>query len=417
MGKENLKVLISAYAVSPITGSEPGMAWNWIINLALHCKVFVITEGEWRANLETEVSNLPQGSNITFYYNPVNEKVRRICWNQGDWRFYYYYKNWQKKTLIMAQDIIRSQNIDILHQLNMIGFREPGFLWKINGLPFIWGPIGGMENFPIDYLESALIKQKIFVRLKNQLNIIQSKYSRRVIKAINRADKLIAAVEGVKDKIELYHNKKVVLLSETGCYVNNAETAQDLKEKNFFDVIWVGKFDFRKQLGLALQTIAKVKYLKGLQFHIIGSGSQREISYYKNLAKQTGIEDICIWHGSISNAKVLEIMRKSDLLFFSSIMEGTPHVVLEAIGNNLPVLCFNTCGQAESVNSDVGIKIELTSCNVSVNDFAEKLIYLYENREVLDNMSESCFQRQKELSWQNKASHMLDIYKSVLSYS
>lgn len=29
-----LKVLINAYACSPGIGSEPGMAWNWVKNLA-----------------------------------------------------------------------------------------------------------------------------------------------------------------------------------------------------------------------------------------------------------------------------------------------------------------------------------------------------------------------------------------------
>lgn len=35
------------------------------------------------------------------------------------------------ETYEMAKDIIAKQKIDIIHQLNMIGFREPGYLWKI----------------------------------------------------------------------------------------------------------------------------------------------------------------------------------------------------------------------------------------------------------------------------------------------
>ena len=63
-----------------------------------------------------------------FYYNPVSEEIRRMCWNQGDWRFYFHYNKWQQKTLAIAKQIIKEQNIDIVHQLNMIGFREPGYL-------------------------------------------------------------------------------------------------------------------------------------------------------------------------------------------------------------------------------------------------------------------------------------------------
>ena len=33
-------------------GSEPGMGWNWIINLAKYCEVYVISEGEYRKQCE-----------------------------------------------------------------------------------------------------------------------------------------------------------------------------------------------------------------------------------------------------------------------------------------------------------------------------------------------------------------------------
>lgn len=89
-----LNILINAYAVAPNWGSEQGMGWNWIINIAKYCKCYVITEGEWRKEIEEALLELPQKDNIKFYYNPVSEKVRKMCWNQGDWRFYYYYHKW-----------------------------------------------------------------------------------------------------------------------------------------------------------------------------------------------------------------------------------------------------------------------------------------------------------------------------------
>ena len=47
-----LSILINAYACSPNMGSEPGMAWNWCINLAKHCELYIITEGEFRDKIE-----------------------------------------------------------------------------------------------------------------------------------------------------------------------------------------------------------------------------------------------------------------------------------------------------------------------------------------------------------------------------
>ena len=61
-----LNVLVNAYAVSPAWGSEPGMGWNWVVNLARYCNVFVITEGEWRGEIEEAVEKLPQRGNLHF---------------------------------------------------------------------------------------------------------------------------------------------------------------------------------------------------------------------------------------------------------------------------------------------------------------------------------------------------------------
>jgi glycosyltransferase involved in cell wall biosynthesis len=407
-----LKVLINAYACSPNWGSEPGMAWNWCSNLAKYCEIFIITEGEWKNEIEEAIKSHPYGKNMHFYYNPLPEKVRKMCWNQGDWRFYYYYRQWQKKTLKIAEEICKEHKIDILHQLNMIGFREPGLLWKIKGIPFVWGPIGGMELMSTGFLEGESIKLKFTVFLKNCLNNLQRHFQPNVRKALQRADALSAATKGVYDFIRDYYHKYIILLNETGCY--ERELPIKLKDKETFDIVWVGKFDYRKQLGLAIKTIACLKDCDDLKLHIIGTGTENEIHKYKLLAKQFGVESKLIWHGKIPNLTVQQIMRESDLFLFTSIMEGTPHVVLEAIQNALPVVCFDACGQSGVVNNTIGVKIKLCDEKNAIVDFSNAIRNLYNNKEQLFNMSENCSQRQKELSWDSKAQIMLGIYNKVM---
>ena len=75
-----MQILINAYAVNPDWGSEPGMGWNWVIHLAMHCKVHVITEGEWKGKHRTGSSpRPPQAGNIVFHYLPVPGKIRPGC--------------------------------------------------------------------------------------------------------------------------------------------------------------------------------------------------------------------------------------------------------------------------------------------------------------------------------------------------
>ena len=407
-----MKILINAYACSPGMGSEPGMAWNWVSNLAKFCELHIITEGEFREKIETVVPTLEQGGNMHFYYNPVSEKIRKMCWNQGDWRFYKYYREWQWKTYLLAKDICSKEQIDILHQLNMIGFREPGYLWQLskeNGVPFVWGPVDAKDKFPVAYLDGAGLKTKLFMRLKNFLTGIQLRYSKRVLLAARQSSVIFSASSNSQRSFKKYMNIDSPLLNETGCYVQDHPIV-DKTDKETFDVLWVGKMDFRKQLALALQTVAKSENNK-LRLHIMGGGDAES---YQSLAKSYGIADKCIWHGAVSHDEVQDIMQKSDIFLFTSVAEGTPHVVLEAISNNLPVVCFDTCGQGDAVNDKVGRKIPLSSPCQSVSDFAKLLNELEDNRSLLKQLSENCKERQQELSWEEKAKTMMEWYEKIL---
>ena len=419
-----LKILINAYACSPCMGSEPGMAWNWVENLAKFCELHIITEGEFRDKIEAVLPRLEQGRNMHFYYNPVSDDVRKMCWNQGDWRFYKYYRQWQWKTYLMAKDICERESIDVLHQLNMIGFREPGYLWKLskeNGVPFVWGPVDAKDKFPIAYLGGASKKTKLFMRLKNFLTGIQLRYSSRVLAAAHQATVIFSASSNSRSSFRKYMGIDSPLLNETGCYIEKSplmckadgkienRPITDKTNKETFDVLWVGKMDFRKQLALALRSIAESSQSK-VRLHIVGGGNAEP---YKKLASQLGIEDKCFWHGAVSHEEVQKLMQESDVFFFTSVAEGTPHVVLESIGNHLPVVCFDTCGQGDSVNESVGRKIALSNPSQSALEFAQILNELESDRALLKQLSENCKQRQMELSWEVKAKKVVEEYERI----
>ena len=338
-----------------------------------------------------------------------------MCWNQGDWRFYKYYREWQWKTYLLAKDICKEENIDVLHQLNMIGFREPGYLWKLsqeNGVPFVWGPVDAKDKFPVAYLDGAGLKTKLFMRLKNFLTGIQLRHSKRVLFAAHQASVIFSASSNSQRSFKKYMNIDSPLLNETGCYVQEHPLI-DKSQKETFDVLWVGKLDFRKQLGIALQSVA-ITGNESIRLHIVGGGDAEP---YKLLANTLGIKDKCIWHGAVSHDEVQSIMQNSDVFFFTSVAEGTPHVVLEAIGNNLPVVCFDTCGQGDAVNEKVGKKILLTNPSKSSQSFATILNEFEENRDLLKYLSENCKQRQVELSWAEKAKTMVGWYEKIVHNS
>lgn len=410
---EKLKILINAYACSPKRGSEPGTGWNMCAHLAKFCELHIITEEEFREEIESTLVTFPYKDSMHFYYNPVSEKVREMARNQGDWRFYAHYRRWQKKTLEIAKLIVSEHKIDILHQLNMIGFREPGYLWKIKDIPFVWGPIGGLKQFPLAYLQGAGIKIQLFNRLKNRINLWQLKYDIRVNKAFKRANLLISSIPVSYLAIKKYKKRDSVLISETGLFVKGDVPVERFYSDDF-QVIWVGKFDFRKQLPLALKAIAATNN-KRIILNIYGQGNEQQEREAKELVANLNISDQIIWHGNKPLATVHQAMREAQLFFFTSVNEDNPNVVLEAISNRLPVLCFDTCGFGVTVDETVGRKIPLTDPQQSIVEFAERLNMFFVNRPLLEELSNNCKTLQLRLSWDEKAKEVVNLYQKLLS--
>lgn len=407
--EEKLNVLVNAYAVSPAWGSEPGMGWNWVSNLASFCNLYVITEGEWKNEINVALKSHPYKDNLHFYYLPVSEDIRKKCWNQGDWRFYYHYRKWQNRALIKAKEIIKEVHIDIIHHLNMIGFREPGLLWTIEGIKYVWGPVGGMETMPIAYLKGAGLKTALFNRFKNTINTFQYRYQPNVRKAMRRADAVVAATRGCQRKIMEFYHKDIFLLNETGCYLID-KTFSQKGRTGVLNILWVGKYDFRKQLGLAIKAIAEVKDLN-VRLRIAGEGEQAP---YKTLAEELGIEDKIVFLGKVNHDEMNDLMQDSDVFLFTSIMDATSTVVMEAMQNQLPIVCFDTCGFGTVVNDQIGIKIPLSNPEQSVVDYGKALRMLFQDRNKLSQLSVGCKERVQEFEWSYKAKKMVEIYNRVL---
>ncbi len=408
-----LKVLINSYTCCPNMGSEPGMGWNWITNLASHCELYVISEGEYREPCERWCAEHPDlGLHIHWYWNPVPQSTRDKCWNQGNWSFYPLYQQWQKTTADIAREICKSERIDILHQLNMIGFREPGYLWQVSKetqIPFIWGPVDAKDRFPMAYAMGSPLRMRLFLQLKNAITLAQLRFSRRVAHAVAAASCVLSASSNSVRTLKKYFGIDSPLMNETGTYPM-AESSYKKENSDYFDILWVGKADFRKQLGIAIKCISKLQDEK-IRLHVVGACDVPEVREFQN--RNHGQQQI-IQYGNVSHDQVLQMMRKSDLFFFTSVAEGTPHAVLEAIGCGLPVLCFDTCGQGDCVTEDVGMKISLSNPDQSVLEFAEKIIYLSSHREELESMAKNCRKRSEELSWENKAKQMVGLYENVI---
>lgn len=405
-----MNVLISAYACGPYWGSEIGMGWNWIINISNFCQLTVITEKGFEDDINKEFPNLKTKYKPQFVYIDIGEKGRKLFWKQGSFLFYHYYKKWQKKVYKTALNLIKENNFDIVHQLNIIGFREPGYLWKIKNIPYIIGPIGGYSQFPYRYYSLLSLKDALFYISRNLINNLQISFSKRPKLAYKKACRTIIATPSGFKQVSKYSNSTPIIIPETGSYKLdcNTENSTFYLSKGKLNLCWVGINKGSKALKIALKALAKTNNPDKFILHIIGDETNNNKTIA--LAKKLNLNNI-IWHGRIENSETKKIMGDCDLLFFTSLLEATSTVVFEALERNTPVLCHDAHGFGNVIDKTCGIKIAMKSPKNSINEFAKSLDYLLENPNVLIELKKGCSSRLEYFLWSYKTEKVYEIYK------
>jgi glycosyltransferase involved in cell wall biosynthesis len=182
---------------------------------------------------------------------------------------------------------------------------------------------------------------------------------------------------------------------------------------NKLSFLWVGQLISRKALDILLYAIANSDKLKSSsEVYILGEGSRFE--YYLELSKKLGIEDLIFFKGNVPHDKMFEYMNKADLLIHTSIMEGTPHVLLEALSSGLPVICHDAYGMGIAVTEESGIKIPLKSPKTSIQGFQEAMEYFIDHPDEIKNKSEGALKRAKELTWDIMVKKIAEDYIRII---
>ncbi|HPY67325.1 MAG TPA: glycosyltransferase [Bacteroidales bacterium] len=409
--QRELKILVSAYACGPGMGSEPGMGWNYVIGLSKYHQVHVISEEKkFKAPVLSYLKDNPDtNKNLTFYFiRKSRHKFLRKIWPPS---YYWYYRRWQKKAWAMAVELDKQEDFDLIHQLNMVGYREPGYLWKISK-PFVWGPIGGLENSPWKFLPSLGLKGFVFYSGRNIFNTLQRNFLLRPRRAVNqKRSTVIAATENSALWINKIWHKQAVVIHEVGQEASLANCSAIRDQSNQpFRIVWSGLHTARKNLPLLLKALAKVKF--PFKCEILGTGEMT--TRWEKLSVRIGIDKSCNWHGWLGRMEALSIMQTGHVFCITSISDLTSTVTLEALSCGLPIICLDHCGFSDVVNEDCGIKIPVTSPSKAAKDFALALERLFSDEEYRSQLSKGALMRAAEFSWDKKIDSLNNVYRSLL---
>ncbi len=408
-----LKVLVVAAAVHPNKGSEPGLGWGWVRALSCDNDLWVIT-GEREGNreaIEARFRKTPDlAERLKFFYlsRPDGPSLERI------WPPLYYrlYRQWHQQAFRLARRLEAEVGFDLVHQLNMQGYREPGYLWKLDK-PFVWGPVGGTANVPLRFASVLGPKEFLYHLAKVTINNLQLRYHRRVGQALGRADGFATSTSETRAAFLHVRSRDSTVIQETGPdpELLASRRPSRLQGDGPLRLVWNGIHVSRKALPILLRAIAR---LHSVSWHldIIGEGPMTR--HWKRLAERLGVSAGCTWHGWLPKREAVAVVAGADLFTFPSLHEGNPTVVWEALACGVPVICLDHCGMTDVVTPNCGIKIPVTNVDEVVGQLAKAITDLAQDPSRRRCLAVGALSRAAEFSWEVRAQKMLDVYRHAL---
>ena len=408
-----LKVLISAYACSPYNGSEPGVGWGFVTELAKHHDLWVIVEKEeFRKDVDRYLIDRPElGNQVKFYFIQKHHShtLRKIYPPS----YYWYYRRWQYDVFQLAKQLHSKVGFDIAHQLNMVGFREPGYLWKL-GIPFVWGPIGGMGLFPWRFLPVLGVYGGFYYLCYNMINWLQMSFLVRPrhaarAAAFGSANGLISATNENCEEAKIHWKCKSTVLAEVGLPRGILSLINDRSSDKPLRILWSGQHTPRKALNLALEALSILPSTVAWELHVLGVG-QKTVAW-KRLANGLSISSHVRFYGWISREQALSVMQSAHLMLITSLRDLTSTVLVEALSIGLPIICLDHCGFADVVNDDCGVKIPLTTPRQTIVALANSIEDLANNEEKRRGLANGALGRARDFSWEKKIQVINHIYQ------
>ncbi|GFO78122.1 glycosyltransferase [Lactococcus lactis] len=128
---------------------------------------------------------------------------------------------------------------------------------------------------------------------------------------------------------------------------------------------------------------------------IAGSGTPEEISEFKALIKNAGVEDKIILRGALEGKALQKHYQESSIYLMTSRWEGMPLVLAEAMSFGLPIIAYEQSGSDEVLeHGDYGILVS----NGNIDSMVENLSLLMASLDLRKKYQVKSLQRVKDFS-------------------
>ena len=167
-------------------------------------------------------------------------------------------------------------------------------------------------------------------------------------------------------------------------------------------VLYAGSFQPYKRAQLVVREAVK---RPDVAFRLAGTGGEDQSC--RRLAEQLGCRNV-EFLGVLTQQQLGEEMRRADVFFFPSILEGHPQVLLQAAGCGLPAVAMDHYRPEYVINGATGF---LAS---SDEELSETLNRLLDNPQLRRRMSDAALRHSCRFDWEQIADQWANIFQQVM---
>lgn len=404
-----LKVLLSAYACEPERGSEPGVGWNWVKQIARHHETWVITRKNNQAVIEAELAKYPL-PDAHFIYFDLPRWAR--FWKRRRRGLYLYYYLWQLGAYWEGRRLHRRIQFDLAHHVTFVMYWMPSFL-SLLPVPYIWGPVGGGESIPSGFSHALGRRGRWIERLRTAGQALG-----RLDPFVRLTARRCALALGTTPETE----RRLIQLgcrSTSVCSVMglSSEEIQGLgaPAEGVFRIASAGNLIAWKGVEFGLRAFAAIAgEFPQAEYWIIGDGPER--ARLEALAEASGMARRVRFLGSLPRRSALEKLAECAVLLLPSLHDSGSCVCTEAMALGRPVVCLDLGGPAWQVTEATGIKVPAHSPAQAVRDLAWALRTLALDPQRCRRMGEAGRERvQRHINWNIRGREFAELYRQVAS--
>ena len=232
----------------------------------------------------------------------------------------------------------------------------------------------------------------------------------------NSADKITASSKFEKDNLLNRYGVDKLKIHITTPGLDKKIFKAYRGEKRNNTILSVGRIQKQKGQLQTLDLFKSLQYrIKGLELIFVGGPSGVDGDAYltkmKNRIEELKIEEEVQFLGSLSQKKLVKLMKKSTLLIHSAESETFGLVAIEAHRLGVPVLSTNQGSFKEIISNNENGLVAKSFDDVQVYDF---IIKLFEDDKYRSQVINNAVKNSLVFNWEITAENLKKAYKSII---